>query len=316
MNWNLFRILADLLHISSKCILIWAIHRNRSSEGVSFLTQLLYAIVFVTRYLDLIEASQWSSWYLVFFKIFYILSSFYILFLMTTVFPRTREKEKAWKFALFSVAGSAAAAPLVILLYKSYPYHWILEVFWAFSIILESVCVLPQLLLLRQTTVPTVIDSYYLVTLGSYRALYILNWMVRGFGPEHFWDPIADVFGVIQTILYIDFAWVYYSRQRVKLRNGCLIDSEDIQKGWLIGSLLNSRVTGSVDEEQPLDGDARGLVNGRRSRTTANRWGARGISVSADDLVEEDLSNGQARAQLPDGPEQIVNDASVDSRRH
>jgi hypothetical protein len=32
------------------------------------------------------------------------------------------------------------------------------------------VCVLPQLLLLRQTTVPTVIDSYYLLALGSYRA--------------------------------------------------------------------------------------------------------------------------------------------------
>lgn len=190
--------------------------------------------------------------------------------------------------------------------------------FWAFSIILESVCILPQLLLLRQTTVPTVIDSYYLVTLGSYRALYLLNWMVRGFGPEHFWDPIADVFGVIQTFLYIDFAWVYYSRQRVKLRNGCLIDSDDIQKSWFVGSLLNSRMTGSVDEERPLDGDARGLINGRRSRTTANRWGARGISVSADDPVEEDLSggspDGQAHTQLLDGPEQIVNDASVDSR--
>lgn len=316
MNWNIFRILADLLHISSKCILIWAIHRNRSSEGVSFLTQLLYAVVFLTRYLDL---SQWSNWYLVFFKIFYILSSFYILFLMTTAFPRTREKEKAWKFALLSVAGSAAGAPLVILLYRSRSYHWILEVFWVFSIILESVCVLPQLLLLRETTVPTVIDSYYLLTLGSYRAVYLLNWMVLGFGPEHKWDPVADVFGVIQTILYIDFAWVYYSRQRVKLRNGCLIDSEDFQKSWVIGSLF-SRVTGSVDEERPLDNDTRGIVNGRRYRTAANRWGARGISVSADDPVEEDLSggspDGQAHTQLLDGPEQIVNDASVDSRRY
>ena len=49
------------------------------------------------------------------------------------------------------------------------------QLLWTFSIILESVCVLPQLLLLRQTSVPTVLDSYYLVTLGSYRFLYILK---------------------------------------------------------------------------------------------------------------------------------------------
>ena len=34
MSMNFFRVLADLAHISSKCILIWAIHRNSSSEGM------------------------------------------------------------------------------------------------------------------------------------------------------------------------------------------------------------------------------------------------------------------------------------------
>ena len=38
---------------------------------------------------------------------------------------------------------------------------------WVFSEMLESVCILPQLILLRQTTVPTVIDSFYLLALGS-----------------------------------------------------------------------------------------------------------------------------------------------------
>jgi ER lumen protein retaining receptor len=30
---NLFRIIADLSHTSSKCILVWAIHSNKSAEG-------------------------------------------------------------------------------------------------------------------------------------------------------------------------------------------------------------------------------------------------------------------------------------------
>lgn len=139
---------------------------------------------------------------------------------------------------------------------------------------------LPQLLLLRQTTVPTVIDSYYLVALGSYRAFYILNWMVRGFGSEKYWDPIALVFGIVQTAFYVDFAWVYYSRQRVKLRNGGIVDSQDYSNSWLVNRVINFRrgARASMDEEQNAPDDVGG--DGRV------RWGARGISVAADDTLE------------------------------
>lgn len=141
---------------------------------------------------------------------------------------------------------------------------------------------LPQLLLLRQTTVPTVIDSYYLVALGSYRAFYILNWLVRGFGSEKFWDPIALVFGIIQTAFYVDFAWVYYSRQRVKLRNGGLVDSEDYSRSWLVNRVISFRRGGraSTDEEQNLHDEE------RDGRPGNNRWGARGISIAADDTLD------------------------------
>jgi hypothetical protein len=128
-----------------------------------------------------------------------------------------------------------------------------------------------------------VIDSYYLITLGSYRALYILNWLVRGFGPEHYWDPISDIFGVVQTLLYLDFAWVYYTRQRVKLRRGGIVDSEDLRKSWFVGKILNSRrVHGREEEHEPLDPEAAG-----DDTTVRPTWGARGISVSADDTLHD-----------------------------
>ncbi|KAB8232949.1 ER lumen protein retaining receptor-domain-containing protein [Aspergillus alliaceus] len=288
LTFNIFRILGDTAHISSKCILIWAIHRNKSAEGVSLLTQVLYAMVFVTRYLDLFRLDGWRSFYLVFFKFFYILSSGYIIFLMMKMFPRTRERERAWKLALGSVAASLVLAPILTRIFNHpWPYHWFTEIWWAFSIVLESVCVLPQLLLLRQTTVPTVIDSYYLLTLGSYRAFYILNWLLRGFG-EHHWDPIADIFGVVQTAFYIDFAWVYYTRQRVKLRNGGVVDSEDFRNSWLVNKVLTFRQRQSVDEEQHLHNE--GAEDGHEAegeQPRNNRWGARGISISADDTLSE-----------------------------
>ncbi|KAJ5094211.1 hypothetical protein N7456_010072 [Penicillium angulare] len=290
MGWNIFRYIADTSHLASICILIWAIHRNKSAEGVSLLTQMLYGLVFVARYLDLFSSYSWSfgvegSVYNLSFKLFYLASSLYLVFIMMKVFPRTREKERAWKLGIYSVIGSLVLAPVMILIFerKSHPGNWFLEIFWVFSIALESVCVLPQLLLLRQTTVPTVINSYYLAALGSYRAFYILNWLVRGFGSEHHWDPIALIFGIVQTAFYIDFAWVYYSRQRVKLRNGGIVDSDDLRKSWLMNRVFNMRgVRGSTDEEQGLNEEGEGDDN----RPNSNRWGARGVSIAADDTLD------------------------------
>jgi hypothetical protein len=186
-----------------------------------------------------------------------------------------------------------------------------------FSLILESCCILPQLLLLRQTTVPTVLDSFYLLTLGSYRAFYILNWIWREADPnDRRVEPIPIIFGIIQTAFYIDFAWVYYSRQRVKLRRGGIVDSDDIRRGWLLRSVFgNKAVVGSVDEDEDEESSpalGNGNSNGRPSappRTESRaKWGARGISVQADDSV---LAAERQRQNGFKGQEQGV----IDTRR-
>ncbi|KAJ6456495.1 ER lumen protein retaining receptor-domain-containing protein [Mycena sanguinolenta] len=221
---NIFRLLGDLAHVVSKCILIWSIHRNKSAEGISFLSQAMYLLVFVTRYLDLFV--YFISLYNTGLKILYILSAVYVLVIMRWVYPHSRESQMAWK-ATFIILGSSFLASLVFN-YRFTP----MEILWSFSIVLEAFCVIPQLILLRETTTPTVITSYYLLALGSYRALYIPNWIYR-YLMDNVVDPIAVVFGVIQTAFYLDFAWVYYTRQRVKLRDGVLVDSEDYERGWI-----------------------------------------------------------------------------------
>jgi hypothetical protein len=170
------------------------------------------------------------------------------------------------------------------------------QMLYTFSIILESVCILPQLLLLRQTTVPTVIDSFYLLTLGSYRAFYIVNWIYRAASREHHFDPIAAIFGVIQTAFYIDFAWVYWTRQRVKLRGGGIVDSEDLRKGWLVNKVINAgRPSSEIDEESlPAANRHQNTPNNNEPRKPS-RWGARGVSVSADDTLEEHQQKNKGR---------------------
>ncbi|KAF2089947.1 hypothetical protein K490DRAFT_62820 [Saccharata proteae CBS 121410] len=283
-NFNIFRILGDLSHAASHLILIWVIHSNRSAEGVSLLTQILYMVVFSTRYLDIFwtsSISDWHAWWNFCGKILFLTTSAYVIFLMTRVFARTRERELGGKLAIWAFGGSLAAAPLVTLIFRKWGHRFTFgENLWTFSIILESVCVLPQLLLLRQTNVPTVLDSFYLVTLGSYRAFYILNWIVRGFSAEHDFDPIRTIFGILQTALYIDFAWVYWTRQRVKLRAGGVVDSEDLSRGWLVGRVLGRRSTETASDdydEEAADGADRIASN------KTSRWGDRGVALPTDD---------------------------------
>jgi len=202
------------------------------------------------------------------------------------VFARTRELEKAWKFGFACLAGSIIATPFVTMIGEP-KANWFFRVFlYTFSLVLESVCVLPQLLLLRQTTVPTVIDSFYLLTLGSYRAFYILNWIVRAFHDVRKPEGIAVVFGIIQTIFYIDFAWVYYTRQRVKLRNGGVVDSEDLSRGWLLSKILGRGT--AADEEEGINGQFGDHEHTSRHVGSRKGWGARGISVSADEGLRDD----------------------------
>ncbi|CZT39832.1 related to endoplasmic reticulum retention receptor [Rhynchosporium secalis] len=299
VGMNIFRILGDVSHTLSKCILIFAIHRNQSTEGVSLITQALYCCVFISRYLDIFQFN--TAWNTI-LKIFYILSSLYILFLMLRVYARTREREKAWKLGAACLAGSAIGAPLMMMMFKKSGYWGFQEFMWTFSIILESTCVLPQLLLLRQTTVPTVIDSYYLLTLGSYRAFYILNWIWRELDTnDRKPDPVSIIFGIVQTAFYVDFAWVYYSRQRVKLRHGGLVDADDLRNGWLLRTVFGHKpLVGHVDDEESTPALGRDDVPAPR---TASKWGSRGISVSADDGV---LASERERQKAFQGQEQGV----------
>lgn len=164
-------------------------------------------------------------------------------------------------------------------------------------------CVLPQLLLLRQTTVPTVIDSFYLLTLGSYRAFYILNWIWRGFYDIHKPGPIEVIFGIVQTACYVDFAWIYWSRQRVKLRNGGVVDSDDLSRGWLISKVLG-RGTPDLDEEDRVATNDEDHAQTARHVGSRSGWGARGISVSADEGLPE--SRGPRSRPFPVDPDAIA----------
>ncbi|XP_008067647.1 ER lumen protein-retaining receptor 3-like [Carlito syrichta] len=86
-----------------------------------------------------------------------------------------------------------------------------LEILWTFSIYLESVAILPQLFMISKTGEAETITTHYLFFLGLYRALYLANW-IRRYQTENFYDQIAVVSGVVQTIFYCDFFYLYVTK--------------------------------------------------------------------------------------------------------
>ena len=98
---------------------------------------------------------------------------------------------------------------------------------------------------------------------------------------ERYFDPIAVIFGTVQTAFYVDFAWVYWTRQRVKLRNGGVVDSDDLGRGWLVSRLMGQG-RDSLDEET---GSANDTGASGITKPASRGWGPRGVSVSADDQV-------------------------------
>merc|ERR1711885_120067 len=101
-----------------------------------------------------------------------------------------------------------AAAGLAALVHHDSSFQ---ELCWTFSVYLEAVAIMPQLQMIAETGAAESITSHYLFFLGLYRALYIVNWYYR-YTQEGMFDRIAVVAGCVQTVLYMDFFYLYITK--------------------------------------------------------------------------------------------------------
>jgi len=211
---NIFRLSADFIHLISIGILLLKILGAQNCVGISLKTQLLYCIVFSCRYLDLF----WNFWsmYNWVMKVIFIISSYAIVYNMKFRNPICRTYDAAMDN--FNVAFLIVPCAIIALFWNITftPF----EVLWAFSIYLESVSILPQLVMVQkhaksnQGSVQN-ITSHYVFALGMYRALYLVNWFYRYFTEDNYYDLIAWVAGTVQTLLFADF--FYYYLKAVKM---------------------------------------------------------------------------------------------------
>lgn len=200
---NIIRLAGDLSHLLAIILLLFKIWKSHSCAGVSGKSQALFALVFVTRYLDL--ATTFISMYNTVMKCIFIVATlatcYFIFFKFRGTYDSNHDTFRV-EFVVVPIAG------LSVLVNHSMT---VMEVLWTFSIYLESVAILPQLFMISKTGEAETITSHYLFALGSYRALYIFNWIYRYYDTG-FFDLIAVVAGCVQTVLYCDFFYLYVTQ--------------------------------------------------------------------------------------------------------
>ncbi|KAF5465015.1 hypothetical protein F2P56_015049 [Juglans regia] len=202
---NLFRLAGDMTHLVSVVVLLLKIHTIKSCAGISLKTQELYALVFAARYLDLF--TRFNSLYNTIMKLIFLGSSFSIVWYIRhhKIVRRTYDKDQdTFRHVLLVLP----CLLLALLINNKFTFT---EVMWTFSIYLEAVAIVPQLVLLQRTRNIDNLTGQYVFLLGAYRALYILNWIYRYFTEKHYYVQwITWISGLIQTLLYADFFYYYF----------------------------------------------------------------------------------------------------------
>ncbi|KAA3482065.1 ER lumen protein-retaining receptor A-like [Gossypium australe] len=193
---NIFRFAGDVTHLISILVLLLKIYATKSCSGISLKTQELYALVFLARYLDLF--TDFVSVYNTVMKVVFIVSSVAIVWCMRVdrVVRRSYEKDLDTFRHHFLILTSFLLALLVHekFTFQEYTVYTLssILIFWAVSIYLEALAILPQLVLLQRSGNVDNLTGQYVLFLGAYRAFYILNWIYRYFTEQHFTRWIGE----------------------------------------------------------------------------------------------------------------------------
>ena len=133
---NGWRLCGDISHVLAILLLIVRICWTKSCAGVSGRTQVLFLIVFCTRYLDLF--TSFISYYNTIAKVFFIISTALIIALVYIKFKDTHEKQDNFRIEFLLVP------TFLLALLVNHEFSF-MEILWTFSIYLESVAIVPQL---------------------------------------------------------------------------------------------------------------------------------------------------------------------------
>ena len=214
----IFQFIADMLHFLSFLIIIKQIKKTRTVSELSYRTQEIYLIVFLSRYMDIFL--YFISLYNLTFKIMFISATCYIIYLIRFAKPYCLAYDKNTDSLNHYLYIYPSALILTILFHMNSNYYKTFEYFWSFSIWLEAFAIIPQLYIIYKKKEVEIVTGTYMACLGLYRFFYIINWIYQYTIGIHL-TGIKIFAAIIQTIIYGDF--LYYYLKSVKSQSTNII---------------------------------------------------------------------------------------------
>eukprot|EP01041_Mallomonas_annulata_P001239 gene1239-2406_t len=135
---NIFRLAGDMSHVISIMVLLLRLRVSKNAVGISMKTQELY----------LLNTEPFKSNY-----------------------EKAHDSFLHWQFAVLPCVVIAIITNLL----QGFD---LMELLWTFSIYLEAIAIVPQLIVLQRYRDVENLNGHYVFFLGAYRFLYILNWQV------------------------------------------------------------------------------------------------------------------------------------------
>ncbi|CAG9821443.1 unnamed protein product [Phaedon cochleariae] len=194
---DIFRLAGDSCHGFAIFFLISFMIGCKSCCGISGKSQLLFFLVYTTRYLDLLF--NFVSVYNTIIKIHYISLTAATAVTIFCIFIFYR-KTYQWKDDTFLT--EILIVPSMILAVTINHENTPTKILWTFSIYLEALAIIPQFYMILKTKMLTKHVLIYLVALGLYRTFYIPNWIYRYLSEGHY-DEIADSAGIAYVLIYL-----------------------------------------------------------------------------------------------------------------
>lgn len=214
--FNIFRLLGDFSHVASFAFLLFRLSSAGNCAGISLKTQEIYLLLFICRYVDLF--TNFISLYNTVMKCIFISTMAYIVYMMRVSLKASCSPEPEGTKLAYGLVPACAFLAIVLNDHNvsdSY-FHCFQSFLWAFSIYLEAIAIVPQMALLRRKKVVENLTANYIVALGLYRGMYLVNWAYR-----YFVDPISGIefmikvaAGLVQTGLFVHFFQIYLQSKK------------------------------------------------------------------------------------------------------
>jgi len=181
---------------------------SKSCSGVSAKSQVLFALVWTSRYFGLI--TEFAFDYVTVMKVAFIVASYTAVF-MTVILYRDTNDSRGGRNNSDAFLVEPLLIGCVFMATFAGCHLSVFQTIWTFSILLEVTAGLPQFYMLSKTGPPGSIVRDYLFGITAYRTLYVCDWAYQFFTIDTYvLDPIAFTAGCVQASLFYSYLCTAY----------------------------------------------------------------------------------------------------------